>query len=199
MHKCSLSVCRERLLFDQHIRADIVYFSQFVDRNDIPSLGLTYLINQRVLRNFGVPPERRYGVLAPEGIIRQPVLLSQENDEHSDDDEIVYEINIVCIVRNNPVRGRMIINYPELKSGLVNLSLSYDTKLQHSVSESNGTQGKRSRVKISLLEHLPSMATADCLKLYSKADIVVGPHGAGTSSLHDSISLLRPISSRLML
>jgi hypothetical protein len=140
-----------------NIKAEVIYYTQFIGRDDIPSLGLSQLVRHNIWNSIGLPEDRRISVLSPRSGTAPRTLVEETGT--------VQEVTIMCIVRTN---------YAELKQALVNFTSTYPLTLR----ASGGPV-----LRIRLTEHLPQMSLPETWKRYAQADIVLGPHGAGTSHL----------------
>lgn len=186
------------------VKADIVYFAQVINRDDVPSVGLTYMINYHVLNALNVPESRRRSVLDPKNRVnlKRYITTASSSEGQSESDAVgllepVVEVNLLFIVRKSLWKGRMIYNYEELKSSIQNLTEGYDRSLkdklmwkkrsaslaagtfQSMASDDTKLKPRSFSVKINILEHMPEATLFPVFEAYSKADIIIGPHGAG--------------------
>jgi hypothetical protein len=166
------------------VQADIVYLTQFVDRNDVPSLGMTQIISESLHNHLDVPSDQRLSALA----IDEPEKIGLPTEDLT--------VNILLVVRKvDSWRGRSIANYAVLKQAIVDLALAYPAKLQRLYAQAGeGSDGpaRSGKLNITITEHLPSLKPHEVMKLYSRADIVAGPHGAGAWPLRPRFPPVRP-------
>jgi hypothetical protein len=146
------------------VRADVVYTIQGIERSDVPSLGMTQIIRRHLLDMAGIPLDRRRSIL------KKPV----DGDEQAEEGEA--EVRIIFIVRKDPWAGRIIVNHEEMVVAFEQLSRSYPQKLREE-SERSGRELRK--VKIEMEEHEDRVSMVQSRKLFGRADIVIGPHGAG--------------------
>jgi hypothetical protein len=109
------------------------------------------------------------------------------------------EINVVVMVRTDHWRGRTIVNHDEMKTALLELAIMFPAELLKRTKkaaksaeklnddgygdgdEQTEVAEKRERyIKINYKEHWPTTPLHETLALYAQADLVIGPHGAGT-------------------
>lgn len=148
----------------QFVKAEVIYYVQFISRDDVPALGASQLVAHQIWNAVGLPADQRTSVLALPPPPPPPP--PQAGSPH------VWTVNILCIVRTNPHKGRMIANYDELKAALGQLARDYPLKLaQRGVTDQS--------VDIALAEHLPNETLPLTMAAYAHADVIIGPHGAG--------------------
>ncbi|ELR21725.1 uncharacterized protein ACA1_384600 [Acanthamoeba castellanii str. Neff] len=174
-----LNISEDRLLWNTKVQADVVYYTQYVERNDVPSIGMTQLISQTLLNALEVPEDRRLSVLA----IDDPAKVSLPKED--------IELNILFMVRKpHGWKGRIILNYDEVKEAILDLVAAYPAKLQRlstqdkeDVDIQEDDHYRTGHLKINFIEHHAHMNATDGMKLFSEADIIMGPHGAGFINL----------------
>lgn len=147
------------MIVGMYVEAEVIYYAQFINRDDIPSLGLTRMLAHQIHEAVGIPKHRRISVLSPE--VKEGGPKQKEK----------IEVNILCIVRSDWYKARIVNNYADLKREMLKLSETYPTKLMES--------GAQEQVRITMSEHRPNMSLPHTLSLYANADIIFGPHGAG--------------------
>lgn len=90
-------------------------------------------------------------------------------------------LNVLFIVRTDPYKGRMVYNYPEVKKALLSMLDEYPDELLRKKASDPDQLVRESYVRINFDEHLPHLDQSHAFKLFSEADIIIGPHGAGTT------------------
>lgn len=123
---------------------------------------MAQIVRHQLLNYAGIPLERRLSVLA-----------KQHSNSLALTGEVV--IKIVFIVRYDSWKGRMILNHHELIQGFEELAKSYPEKLLRDNQEAP-------KLKFETEEHLANTSMPDTWKMFGSADLVIGPHGAGTSN-----------------
>jgi hypothetical protein len=123
------------------IKAKVVYYTQQIDREDVPSLGLCLVI-QREIRNLM-------------GLLVEPTPHPLQAAKKR-----VWQV--LYVVRYDAYRGRIVINFDELTKALS--SAEYFSRHE----------------KFNVRVHWPEASPVEALRLYAQADIIVGPHGAGS-------------------
>lgn len=155
--RVALCPLRERFITEQNVRADVVYYIQNIERSDVPSLGMAQVIRHHTLEMAGVPLKQRRSIMA------EPAA-SIEGDE---------TVNILFMVRTDAYKGRIILNHAELMQGFKELAQQYPSKLRTKSPTAPS-------LSIRIQEHTANVSMTDSRKLFSNADLIIGPHGAGT-------------------
>jgi hypothetical protein len=138
-----------------------VYVLQGVERSDVLSVGMAQLAREGMLDLSNVPLDRRRSVLSKLLVLDD---IAQK--------EIV--VKILFIKRTDPFTGRIILNHKEMFKAFQQLGKAFAAR--YAQQRSGG------KLRIELLEHEGSMSMVDSRKLFGQADVVIGPHGAGTAS-----------------
>jgi hypothetical protein len=189
------------MLNSVYVKANITYYTQFIGRDDIPSAGLCPLVAHHLWNGLGIPEDQRTSILrvpSPPileygGVNNREINTTIKGDATSTivsavNDETLH-VTIMCIVRTNNYKARMIANYAELREALTNLTVEYPVKLQQS--------GVNQSISITLTEHLPNMTLPQALEVFASADIILGPHGAGTRIAPAPLKPSCPLTPRL--
>lgn len=143
-------------------------------------MGLIQLLGHNFHDGLQIPEERRISILAkqldlPKLKLIEP-LAKDLQAEYLEINKPVVKVNILCIVRSNSYKARMVYNYQVLKKELIHLQELYPLKLKD-----NGVSDFK--LVITLSEHLDTMTLKQTLAAFANADIVFGPHGAGNNKL----------------
>lgn len=160
---------RWRFLSEENVRADVVYVLQNIERSEVPSLGMAQLTRHGLLDMNHLPLDRRRSVLA------KPITPPAAAAAVEQLDEAV--VSIVFIVRTDAFAGRMILNHKELYKAVEQLAKAFPKRF---ADQRKGRPASPKRLRIELAEHVGSMSMVESRKLFGRADIVIGPHGAGT-------------------
>ncbi len=150
------------------MRADVVYVLQDIERSEVPSLGLAQLIRHGLLDMNDLPLDRRRSVLA------KPLAPPAAGAVEQLDEAVV---NIIFIVRTDTFTGRIILNHKELYKAVEKLAKAFPKRF---ADQRKDQPALPKRLKIELAEHVGSVSLVESRKLFGRADIVIGPHGAGT-------------------
>jgi hypothetical protein len=145
-----------------------VYVLQDIERSEVPSLGLAQLIRHGLLDMNDLPLDRRRSVLA------KPLAPPAAGAVGHLDEAVV---NIIFIVRTDTFTGRIILNHKELYKAVEKLAKAFPKRF---ADQRKDQPALPKRLRIELAEHVGSVSLVESRKLFGRADIVIGPHGAGT-------------------
>jgi hypothetical protein len=169
------------------VKADVIYYVPELSRHETSALGFAQQLRSGMWSLLAIPGHRPWSSLldpakrgAVEAFFGVPALAPVPG--YSADHPL--EVNIVVSVRTNHWRGRLIVNYEQMKAALVDLATTFPAELlkrtkTKTKSESGERTGER-YVKLNYREHFPTTPLRETLELFAQADFVIGPHGAGT-------------------
>ncbi len=138
------------------VDADIVYMTQLIDRDDVPSVGLSTIVRHYL-----------HDILGNSASLEPSIFCNNVNrgedesvNKNNSTSGTVYHVNILLIKRNpHPKKGRVILNHSALVAALKNLGERYPKK--------DGLQTEK--IIIHVKEHEPAMPRLHVFSLYSKA------------------------------
>jgi hypothetical protein len=170
------------------VKADVIYYVPELSRHETSALGFAQQLRSGMWSLLAIPDHRPWSSLldpakrgAVEAFFGAQALAPVPG--YSADHPL--EVNIVVSVRTDHWRGRLIANYEHMKTALVDLATTFPaellkrTKTKTKKSESGERMGE-SYVRLNYREHFPTTPLRETLELFAQADIVIGPHGAGT-------------------
>ncbi len=142
-----IGISKTRLVFET-VTADIIYYTHQLHRDQVPSLTLSWLIRENLLKIFNASDSNTSG------------LLCKNNKTPS---EVQTTVKILLIHRDARSKtGRAILNHDELVQSLSSLRIRCTTAI-------NSSDSFKSDIKVDVSEHTPSMRPRHSFPLYASA------------------------------